>query len=207
MTTQLLEQEIKQRNQRNKPSAKKPEIVDVPPMNFLMVDGAGDPNTSQAYRDAVEALYGVSYALKFTLKKVDGVVYSVAPLEGLWWSEEMSVFLSGERTRWQWTMMLAQPSPVTEGRVAQVIEEVRRKKNPAALPLVRFAAYHEGLAAQIMHIGPYAAEAPTIQRLHAFIHEEGGVLQHKHHEIYLGDPRRSAPEKLKTVIRQPFRRG
>jgi hypothetical protein len=207
MTTQSLEEEIKQRDQRNKQSAKKPEIVDVPPMNFLMVDGAGDPNTSQTYHDALEALYALSYTLKFTLKKADGADYRVAPLEGLWWSEEMAAFLSGERARWQWTMMIAQPSPVTESRVVQAIEEVRRKKNPVALPLVRFASYHEGLAAQIMHIGPYATEAPTIQRLHEFIHGEGGVLQHKHHEIYLGDPRRTAPERLKTVIRQPFVRG
>jgi hypothetical protein len=190
-----------------KPSAKKVEVVDAPVMNFLMVDGAGDPNSSQPYMDALEALYALAYTLKFALKQAEGVNYRVAPLEGLWWSETMDVFLAGAREQWQWTMMIAQPSIVTPEWVARAIEEVRRKKNPPALQLVRFASFHEGLAAQIMHIGPYATEAPTIQRLHEFIHARGGVFDggvQKHHEIYLGDPRRATPEKLKTVIRQPF---
>jgi hypothetical protein len=173
------------------------------------VDGSGDPNNSQPYMDALEALYSLSYTLKFALKQADGVNYRVAPLEGLWWSEDMDAFVSVAREAWCWTMMIAQPSVVTEDWVARATEEVRRKKDPVALPLVRFALYHEGLAAQIMHLGPYATEAPTIQRLHAFIQAEGGIFDgsvQKHHEIYLGDPRRAAPEKLKTVIRQPFTR-
>ena len=204
MSTQAFEQEIAARDRLYKPSAKTPEIVDVPPMNFLMVDGAGDPNTSQAYRDALEALYAMAYTLKFASKKADGVSYKVAPLEGLWWSDDMNAFPTGAKDTWSWTMMIAQPSIVTPAWVEQAKEEVRRKKAPVALPLVRFGPFHEGLSAQIMHIGPYATEAPTIQQLHDFIHAEGGALTGRHHEIYLGDPRRAAPEKLKTVIRQPF---
>lgn len=204
MSNQTLEQELAARDRLYKAPAKKAEIVDVPVMNFLQVDGIGDPNNSQAYMDALEALYSLSYTLKFALKQGEGVNYRVAPLEGLWWSDDMDAFVSGAREMWRWTMMIAQPSVVTQAWVARALEEVQRKKNPAALPLVRFERFHEGLAAQIMHIGPYSAEAPTIQRLHDFIRAEGGVLASKHHEIYLGDPRRAAPEKLKTVIRQPF---
>jgi hypothetical protein len=204
MSIQTIEQELAVRDRLYKPSAKKAEIVDVPAMGFLQVDGIGDPNKSQPYMDALEALYSLSYTLKFALKQAEGVNYRVAPLEGLWWSDDMDAFAIGARETWRWTMMIAQPSVVTQDRVAHAIEEVRRKKYPVVLPLVRFGRYHEGLAAQIMHIGPYATEAPTIQALHAFIQAEGGVLANKHHEIYLGDPRRAAPEKLKTVIRQPF---
>ena len=204
MSIQTLEQELAVRDRLYKPSAKKAEIVDVPAMDFLQVDGIGDPNKSQPYMDALEALYSLSYTLKFALKQAEGVNYRVAPLEGLWWSDDMDAFAIGARETWRWTMMIVQPSVVTQDWVAHAIEEVRHKKNPVALPLVRFGRYHEGLAAQIMHIGPYATEAPTIQALHAFIQAEGGVLANKHHEIYLGDPRRAAPEKLKTVIRQPF---
>jgi hypothetical protein len=210
MNTNAIEREQQERARLYKPSAKKVEIVDVPRMNFLMVDGVGDPNTSQSYKDALDALYSMSYTLKFTLKRAEGVNYKVAPLEGLWWSEDMAVFTAAHKDDWRWTMMIAQPSVVTPAWVEQTLDEVRRKKNPPALPLVRFESFHEGLAAQIMHIGPYAAEAPTIQKLHEFIHAQGGVFDgraHKHHEIYLGDPRRSAPEKLKTVIRQPFVRA
>lgn len=210
MSAQTLEQELAARDRLYKPSAKKVEVVDAPAMNFLMVDGVGDPNSSQPYMDALEALYALTYTLKFGLKQVEGVNYRVAPLEGLWWSDAMDVFLAGAREKWQWTMMIAQPSVVTSEWVERASEEVRRKKNPPALQLVRFASFQEGLAAQIMHIGPYATEAPTIQRLHEFIHAQGGVFDgrvQKHHEIYLGDPRRAAPEKLKTVIRQPFTRN
>ncbi len=207
MTTQSLEAELAARDRLYKASAKKVEIVDAPAMDFLMIDGVGDPNGSQSYMDAIEALYSLSYTLKFALKQAEGVNYRVAPLEGLWWSETMDVFLAGAREKWQWTMMIAQPSVVTPEWVERATKEVRRKKNPPAISLVRFASLHEGLAAQIMHIGPYATEAPTIQQLHDFIHAQGGVFDgrvQKHHEIYLGDPRRAAPEKLKTVIRQPF---
>lgn len=207
MSTQSLEAELAARDRLYRPSAKTVEIVDVPAMDFLMIDGDGDPNGSQPYMDAIEALYSLSYTLKFALKQAEGVNYRVAPLEGLWWSDDMAVFLAGDRTAWRWTMMIAQPSVVTPAWMERASEEVRRKKTLPALPLLRFAPYHEARAAQIMHIGPYAAEAPTIQKLHDFIHAQGGVFdgrEQKHHEIYLGDPRRAAPEKLKTMIRQPF---
>ncbi len=205
MTTQTVEQEQAERARLYKPSAKKAEIVNVPPIHFLMIDGTGDPNTSQTYKDAVEALYALSYTLKFALKKAEGVNYKVAPLEGLWWSDDMDAFIDARRDDWRWTMMIAQPSIVTQDRVDNATDDVRRKKNPPALPRMRFERFHEGLAAQVMHIGPYSAEAPTIRALHDFIRAQGysfdGHVQ-KHHEIYLGDPRKSAPEKLKTVIRQ-----
>ncbi|MBN1935696.1 MAG: GyrI-like domain-containing protein [Anaerolineae bacterium] len=187
------------------PSAKQPAIVDVPAMNFLMIDGAGDPRTAQGYRDAVQALYSLSYALKFLLKKGEGGVdYAVLPLEGLWWADDMAGFSLDRRGDWRWTMMIAQPEWITADLVQAALAQVARKRDaPVALPQIRFEAYHEGLSAQIMHIGPYAAEAPTIAALHQFIHEQGYALRGKHHEIYLGDPNKTQPENLKTVIRQP----
>lgn len=185
------------------PSKKEVALVDVPPMNFLLVDGSGYPGTSQAYEDAMEALYAMAYTLKFKIKKSDGGVdFTVMPLEGLWWAEDMELFAE-EPDNWLWTSMIMQPEHVTEMHVAQAQEEVERKKNPVALPLLRFERFHEGLSAQIMHIGPFSEEGPTIEKLHAFIAESGHTRRDKHHEIYLSDPRRTAPEKLRTIIRQP----
>jgi hypothetical protein len=174
-----------------------------------MVDGVGNPNTAPAYVDALQALYGVSYTLKFMLKKRGvGDDYTVMPLEGLWWADDMGAFLAGNKDAWRWTAMIAQPAFVAAEHVAEATDELRRKKGataPASLGLLRFETFVEGLAAQIMHIGPYAAEAPNIQRVHAYIQEQGYALAGKHHEIYLSDPNRTAPEKLKTIIRQPMR--
>ena len=184
-------------------SAKEPMIVDVPLMNFLMIDGAGDPNTAQEFQDAVEALYSVSYTLKFMVKKGDTAInYAVMPLEGLWWADDMSDF-AANKDKWKWTLMIMQPEYVTKKLVDAALEQVEKKKNPPALPKIRFENLAEGLAAQVMHIGPYSAEGPTVEKLHNFVQEKGYVLRGKHHEIYLSDPRRSAPEKLKTIIRQP----
>ena len=180
-------------------------VVDVPSMNFLMIDGHGDPNHSLQYQQVVEALYSLSYSLKFALKP-QGVEYSVAPLEGLWWMEDMREFSMQAKDRWDWMMMIMQPQPVTAELVARMTAEVQRKKNLPALEGLRFEAYEEGLAMQIMYLGAYADEGPTIARMHAFIAEQGYALRGKHHEIYLGDPRRAAPEKLKTVIRQPIKK-
>ena len=183
----------------------KPVIVDVPTMNFLMVDGAGDPNTAPAYVAAIEGLYGVSYTLKFTLKRGPKAVdYSVMPLEALWWAEDMADFARGDKSNWKWTAMIMQPALVTHDQVGEAVEVVRKKHPSDALDRLRFESFAEGRAVQIMHIGPYSAEGPNIAMLHAFIEAAGGRLSGKHHEIYLGDPRRSAPEKLKTIIRQPF---
>lgn len=188
-----------------KPSAKKEEIVDVTRMNFLMIDGQGDPNTSQEFKDAIEALYSVSYTLKFMIKKSElGIDYGVMPLEGLWWADDMSQFSVEKKEQWKWTLMIMQPELVTTELLNKAIAQVEKKKNPAALSQLRFESFAEGRAAQIMHIGPFAEEGPTIERLHHFITKNGFKMTGKHHEIYLSDIRRAAPEKWKTIIRQPL---
>lgn len=187
-----------------KPSAKKVVLVDVPKMNFLMIDGQGDPNTSQAFQDAVAALYPLAYTLKFMVKKGEtGVDYGVLPLEGLWWSDDMAAFSVDKKEDWQWTLMIMQPEYINEDMVATAREEVERKKNPPALPLVRFASFREGRAAQTLHVGPFSEEGPTVEKVHRFIEEIGVQRIGRHHEIYLSDIRRAAPENWKTVIRQP----
>jgi hypothetical protein len=188
------------------PSVRQIEVVDVPAMDFLMVDGEGDPNTSRPYREAVEALFTVSYTLKFMVKKGSlQIDYAVFPLEGLWWADDPSYFMTGNKDKWKWTSMIAQPEFVTIDMVSSSIGSARKKKGLAALDLVRFGSFAEGKAAQIMYVGPYAEEGPTIARVHAFIEGKGALISGKHHEIYLGDPRRTSPDKLKTIIRQPFR--
>lgn len=186
------------------PSAKEAVEINVPTMNFIMIDGKGDPNTAKEYREAIEALYQLSYALKFKVKKELEIDYGVMPLEGLWWVDNMEDFSADDKDAWLWTMMIMQPEMIGNERVTETMTEVRKKKGPAALDKARFEEFDEGWAVQIMHIGPYAAEAPTIERLHGWIAEHGYTRRGKHHEIYLSDPRRSAPEKLKTIIRQPF---
>ena len=194
----------KELKQLYNPSPKVVVIVDVPPLNFLMIDGHGDPNTAAAYKEAVEALFGLSYALKFMVKKELGVDYAVMPLEGRWWVEDMSRFSLDNKSAWQWTAMIMQPEYIVADLVQAARVQVARKKKLPALPLLRLETFHQGQAAQIMHLGPYAAEAPTIAQLYQFIAAQGGQRMGKHHEIYLNDPSRTAPEKLKTVIRQPF---
>lgn len=182
-------------------------LVDVLPMNFLMVDGAGDPNVSPEYQQAVETLFTLSYALKFRVKKSTGIIdYTVMPLEGLWWTDDPGQFSLSHKAIWKWTAMIMQPEYVGAQMVAEVLGEIRKKKGSPALESVRFETFHEDLSAQIMHIGPYAAEEPTIARLHTFIEEIGYEPAGKHHEIYLNDPRRTAPDQLKTILRQPVRR-
>jgi len=188
-----------------KPSAKKIEIVEVPRMSFLMVDGIGDPNTSQSFSDAVEVLFPLAYTLKFMVKKGDmGIDYSVLPLEALWWAGDMSAFTAGNKDAWKWTLMIMQPEFITPEMIESAMAEVEKKKKPVSLPLVRFESFDEGRAAQTMHIGPFSEEGPTIEKLHRFIEENGGQRTGKHHEIYLSDIRRAAPENWKTVIRQPM---
>lgn len=185
------------------PSAKEAAIVDVPKMNFLMIDGEGDPNTAQEYQDAVEALYSVSYALKFMIKKGPAQLdYAVMPLEGLWWVDDMSKFSTENKDAWKWTSMIMQPDFVTEELVNEAVETAGRKKQLPALSKMRFESYHERLSVQIMHIGPFSAEGPTIEKVHTYIEDQGYEKRGKHHEIYLSDPRKAAPEKMKTVIRQ-----
>ena len=180
--------------------------VDVPTMNFLMIDGVGDPNTAPAYAEALEALYGLSYTLKFAAKQGDlATDYGVMPLEGLWWADDMSSFATGDKSGWKWTAMIMQPDFITTEMVDEAAVNVIKKKNPVALPLVRFETFSEGYAAQIMHIGPFSEEGPTIQKVHDFIERSGCQRFGKHHEIYLSDIRRAAPEKWKTIVRQPMR--
>ncbi len=186
------------------PSAKSFSVVTPPALNCLMIDGKGDPNLSEDYTNAVEALYAVAYALKFMVKKEQHIDYSVMPLEGLWWVPNMADFSMDRRSDWLWTMLIVQPEPVTAELVAEAIRQVQKKKTLPALPKLRFDCLDEGLAAQILYFGAYKDEGSTIARLHQFIAEQGCERAGKHHEIYLGDPRKTAPEKLKTVIRQPM---
>jgi hypothetical protein len=189
------------------PSKKDISLVTVPAFNFVMIDGEGNPNTSPDFQAAMEALFSVSYTLKFMFKqgKLGRNVpdYSVMPPEGLWWMDDMSQFTVENKDRWKWTIMLMQPDFATQDDVQMAIEAAQKKKPGAAIPRLRFEKYDEGLSAQIMFIGPFAEEGPTIQRMHRFIRDNGLVLRGKHHEIYLSDMRRTPPEKLKTVIRQP----
>jgi len=180
--------------------------VDVPPLAYLMVDGEGDPNTAPAFQEAIEALYSLAYTLRFSLKKSPRPVdYGVMPLEGLWWAQDPCVFHQADKSAWKWTAMILQPEFITRAHVEAAIEEVRRKKNPKALDRVRLETLEEGRSAQILYIGPFSEEAPTIERMHEYIHAAGKELYGKHHEIYLSDPRRTAPEKLRTILRQPMR--
>jgi len=181
--------------------------VNVPKMNFIMIDGRGDPNTSQEYIDAIQALYPVAYTIKFMCKFEQGIDFGVMPLEGLWWTEDMNDFSSQDKSNWLWTAMIMQPDVVDKSLFERAVKQVSEKKNPKALNKVRFEAYEEGRSAQVMYVGPYSDEGPTITELHSFIKTQGGKLDNtnKHHnEIYLGDPRRTDPSKLKTIIRQPY---
>ena len=176
-------------------------LVDVPELPFLMVDGRGDPNTSPDYASAVEALYSLSYAVKFASKSA-GRDYVVAPLEGLWSADRMTSFVDRSKDEWSWTMMIRQPEWLSEADWDAARLRVAPKKLPA-LADVRLETFAEGRAAQVMHVGPYDAEAPVIASMHEWIDAQCLALAGRHHEIYLGDPRRAAPEKLRTILRQP----
>ena len=162
--------------------------------------------TSAEYQDAIQALYTLSYGVKFAIKRSGGANYKVSPLEGLWWAADLEAFTAGDKAAWDWTAMIRQPDELTGDLLAEVAADAARKRALAALGAVRLETFTEGLAAQILHVGPYADEAPTIERLHAFLTEQGlhfDGRRQKHHEIYLGDPRRAAPERLRTILRQP----
>jgi hypothetical protein len=186
------------------PSTKNVSEVIVPKFNYLMIDGKGDPNTSQEYIDAIQTLCPVAYTIKFGLKKASDIDFGVMPLEGLWWADDMNDFVAGKKDNWLWTAMIMQPEMVTKEIFDQAVKDVKAKKNPASIDKIRFDSLDEGRSAQIMHIGPYSEEGSNIMKIHAYIKELGGKLSQKHHEIYLSDPRKAAPEKLKTVVRQPF---
>ncbi|NPV57018.1 MAG: hypothetical protein HPY76_10175 [Anaerolineae bacterium] len=182
-------------------------LVDVPPMPFVMIDGSGDPNTAPAYQSAVSVLYTISYKLKFMSKQESGMDYVVPPLEGLWWVMDMNQFSVERKSDWQWTMMIRQPDWITPKIYQQACEQVTHKKSSPDLSGLRMETYHEGLSVQIMHIGPYSAEGSLIHRMHYEYMPANALLPTgKHHEIYLSDPRKSMPTKLKMILRQPVQR-
>lgn len=193
------------------PSAKQVTVVDVPAFQFAMVDGQIElgvlPGSSPAFQQAVEALYGITYTLKFAskLRKIDPIDYTVMTLEGLWWVEDGEFDITKPGS-WRWTAMILQPDHITTEMYHEALVQLRKKKPGPGLDRLRLETFHEGLCMQIMHIGPYAAEPATIARMEAFAQENGYRKRGVHHEIYLGDPRRSDPAKLKTVLRQPIER-
>lgn len=187
------------------PSTETVSEIIIPTMNFLMIDGQGDPSTAQEFQQAVEALYPLAYSIKFDIKKNQSIDYGVMPLEGLWWSDDMNDFTSGKRDNWRWTLMIMQPEFVTKDLIEKNREIVNKKKGPISLSKIRFEKYAEGQSTQIMHIGPFSKEGPNIQKLHQKIKELGGKPSGKHHEIYLSDFRKTDPEKLKTILRQPYK--
>jgi len=190
------------------PSSKEVGETKVPEMQFIMIDGIGSPGEAQEYMDALAILYPIAFKIKF-LSKAKERDYVVPPLEGLWWADDMKDFISGNRDKWKWTMMIMQPDWITNEMFKKAIEETKQKKPELSrlLPKLRLEKYKEGKAAQIMHVGPYSEEGPTVQKMHDFIQNEGGTFDghnQKHHEIYLSDPRKANPATMKTVIRQPF---
>lgn len=183
------------------------ELVEVPAQRFIAVDGSGDPNTAPAYAEAVEALYAVAYGIKFQAKRELGRDAVVAPLEGLWYADDASVFTAGSKSQWHWTMLISEPDWVTDAFIGQVIAAASAKKKLPALARVRTETLDEGLSAQLLHLGPYDDEAPVLAALHDdFLAANGLRLNGRHHEVYLSDPRRTEPARLKTVLRQPVAR-
>lgn len=190
-----------------KPSAKKVSEVEVPAFNYLMIDGEGDPN-SEDFMNAIEALYGTAYTLKFMFKKRDEepVDYTVMPMEGMWWADDMDDFVKMNKDNWKWTLMIMKPDFITKKHFNEAVKQATAKKEIKAIGDLRLEKLKKHKAVTIMHIGPYAEEAPTIEKMHKHIEENGYEFTGLHHEIYLSDPRRAAPEKLKTVLRQPYKK-
>lgn len=190
------------------PSSREFQVVDVPDLKFLKIDGQGDPNTAAEYAEAVEALYAVAYKVKFLSKQAERD-YVVPPLEGLWWAEDLDAFTSArDKSRWDWTMMLMTPDWITADQVARAQDEVREKKDLPALGSLRWEIHHEGLSVQILHLGSYDDEGPVLKKLHAeWMPANGYTFNGLHHEIYLNDPRRVEPAKLRTILRQPIRKA
>jgi hypothetical protein len=180
------------------------ELVDVPAQRFIAVDGSGDPNTSAAYARAVEALYTVAYTIKFAGKRDLGRDFVVGPLEGLWWSDRPEVFTARDKDAWQWRMLISQPDWITEDFVNEAKKAALAKKGLPTIEDVRYEPMHEGLCAQVLHIGPYDDEGPILAKLHnEYLAANNLRMTGHHHEVYLGDPRRAAPDKLRTILRQP----
>ena len=189
------------------PSPKEAEIVTAPAFQFLMIDGVGMDFGNPESQQAIQALFAVAYKIKFGIKKMRGIDYGVLPLEGLWWADDPDDFVKGNREKWRWTYMIRQPELVAAEIVQAAVQEVRKGQSNQALERLRCETFTEGESAQIMHIGPFSAEHPNIMKVHRRIEESGGRFDgqiQKHHEIYLSDFRKTAPERLKAVLRQPF---
>ena len=190
-----------------KASAGKFSVLTLPKINYLMVDGKGDPNTDPSYVKAIEVLYGTSFTLKFMSKNELGQDYVVPPLEGLWWAQDMKSFETREKSKWSWTMMIMVPNHVSKAFVAKSIKIFHEKKPEADVTRLRFDSLTEGLSLQTLHIGSYDAEGPLLSSLHnVYMPQNNFAFNGLHHEIYLGDPRKTSPEKLKTILRQPVKR-
>jgi hypothetical protein len=180
------------------------EVVDVPAMNFLFIEGPGEGDPYQDFRDSIEALYTISYALKIVIgKSAIGFEYSVMPLEALRWTED-SGSTPGTSGSKQWRLMIVQPEYVGEDLFQEVLKKVRLKISPRKISQIRFEQFAEGLSAQIMHVGPYSEETESLNRLHQFIREKGFRMRGRHHEIYLTDPGKVLPSQLRTILRQPI---
>ncbi len=180
---------------------KQPEIVEVPDTWCLTLSGVGAPESPE-FKQAIEALYGLAYTLKFQ-QKAAGQDFKVPPLEGLWWTDPPEAFARTPRDQWQWQLLIRMPEGLTPAQVAAArTQAAAKKQNPRILD-VRFERFAEGTAAQVLHVGPFSEEGPVIERLHAFIAEQGYRPRGHHHEVYLSDFRRTAPERLKTILRQP----
>ncbi|WP_461103880.1 GyrI-like domain-containing protein [Tessaracoccus terricola] len=185
------------------PGAKDFVEVEVPTFGYLAVEGSGDPNTSAAYSQAIEALYPVAYALKFA-GKAQGRDCVVGPLEALWWAQDISTFLTRDKDAWSWRAMISTPPWTDDAAVRDAVAATAAKNDLPGLELLRFEQLTEGRCLQILHVGPYDDEGPTLTRLHEEVIPERGLrFNGHHHEIYLSDPRRTAPEKLRTILRQP----
>ncbi|MDQ6641258.1 MAG: GyrI-like domain-containing protein [Actinomycetota bacterium] len=184
------------------------EVVTVPVMQFLMIDGHGDPNTSPAYRNALATIYPVAYTLKFLSKGDLDRDYTVMPLEALWWSDDMQSFTGDrDKSRWDWTAMNMVPDWITPEHLDLAHHRVARKGGAPALDAIRLERFDEGLSVQTLHVGSYDDEGPVLEAMHReFIPARSFALTGKHHEIYLSDPRRTAPDKLRTILRQPVAR-
>jgi hypothetical protein len=165
------------------PSKKEVSTVIVPKMNYLMIDGKGDPNTAKEYVDSIQTLYPVAYTIKFAIKKATGFDFGVMPLEGLWWSDDMDDFVTGKKDNWHWTSMIMQPDVVTKEIFEKAVADVKEKKNPASIDKIRFESFDEGKSAQIMHIGPFADEGPNIKKVHNYIIDAGGTFTGKDQNI------------------------
>jgi len=181
------------------------DIVDVPELNYLMIDGHGDPNTAPEFTTAIEALYPIAYTLKFASRSTQGRDYTVMPLEGLWWADDHESFTtSRDKSEWDWTLMIMQPDWITHEMFADAVATASAKKADARVHDVRFGSFAEGRSVQTLHIGAFDEEAPVLAEMHdEFIPRHGLALAGKHHEVYFSDPRRGAPERRRTLLRQP----